>query len=95
MGTPVPPDMPELEDDKIYRVGVDWYQDTTEKTRCDQKYQGRIECCKSGAFINAWKAAGFECTSGFEMCMITGYSAQRLVFCHGPYDTLEACQADL
>lgn len=95
MGTPVPPDMPVLEDDKIYRVGVDWYQDVTPATGCDQKYQGREQCCWDGGTIKAWRDGGGECVAGDELCMITGFSAQRLVFIHGPYDDIGACLADI
>lgn len=99
MGTPVPLESPDLENDKFYRVYVDPYQDLTPATGCDQEALGRWSCCKQGVFIQLWLDGGWECSvildPFMELCMRTGFSAQRLVAIHGPYNLLEDCIADL
>ncbi len=95
MGTPVPADWPEIENDKVYMVTVDWYQDASGKTGCDQEYQGEHKCCEPGIGIFVFLAFELECKRGSELCTITGFSAQRLISVFGPYDNMGACLADL
>lgn len=95
MGTPVPDEYPELEDGKFYRCGVDCYQDETPATDCSQAYLISAQCCLTGARIKAWLAGGGECAFDDELMFVTGFSAQRLVFVHGPYDDIGPCQDDI
>lgn len=93
MGTPVPPETPGYEPGKYYRVGVDAFQDETHRTGCDQDYIGEFTGCVMGWEIDWWLPD--ECTYGRELRIVSGYTAQRLLYARGPYDTLEACQAGL
>lgn len=99
MGTPVPLEQPDLDNDKVYMVFVDPYQDMTPATGCNQEYLGRFSCCQTGERIQIWRDSDFECTEIFdpaiELCRRTGFSSQRLVAIHGPYDTVLECQAEL
>lgn len=95
MGTPVPDEWPEFEDEKHYLVNVDAYQFGNDFRDCRQDHLGRYKCCVSGDFLNSWLADGHECLSPFELCVVSGASAQRLVAVHGPYDTPDACTDDL
>lgn len=95
MGTPVPPEWEDLEDEKWYRVGVDCYQDMGPDNDCTQDYQGRAQCCLPGGTVKGWLRAGWQCESPHELCAFSGFSAQRLLWCHGPYANQPACAADL
>ncbi len=91
MGTPVPDTMPELIDEKFYCSVVDAFFDLTEKTGCQQELVARIQCCNTGGTIKWWKLHGYECQDGQELVDYTGFTAQRLVAVHGPYDSAEEC----
>lgn len=95
MGTPVPDEWPELEDAKFYLVYLDAFQDVGPDNDCTQDYQLRQRCCTTGQHIKAWLAVGWECLSPHELCVVSGFTAQRLLNVHGPYDNLADCQADL
>lgn len=95
MGTEVPEESPEYEDDKFYLCSVDAYQDVGPATDCSQTFVMRQRCCQQGNILNAWIQADVECQAGWELCVVSGWTAQRLVAVHGPYDDRDACMLDM
>jgi len=94
MGTLVTSEWPELEMDQYYIVFVDAYQDMGPANDCTQDFGMRQCCCRSGGEIQWWLDHNRECQSPFEICTVSGYTAQRIVALHGPYATYEACEID-
>ncbi len=94
MGTPVPPGMPELEDDKVYRVVTDVYWGPGPETGCDQPWQQRMQCCVQGDFLKNW-LANDECRESAPLCVAILGAAERCVAIHGPYDNAGDCQVDI
>lgn len=94
MGTPVPIEVPDLEDAKWYLVKVDgFFQPPPDwKGTCADDYVGSGSCCRTGADIKIFKPN--ECRFGFRLCL-PPEGAQRMTCCTGPYDTEEECVADL
>ena len=85
MGTPIPEP---LEDDKFYCITV----------RAHQGYMGDCtdpyvvaKCCREGWYINDWGDFGAECQNWWELCIVSGYTAQEVLSIAGPFDTLEEC----
>lgn len=95
MGTPVPKDWPVLEAEKFYLVTLDAFQDAGPLTGCDQTFVTRVSCCKSAALIQAWIDAGCRCLAGCELCVVTGFTAQRIICIQGPYDDYDTCVLDI
>lgn len=92
MGTPVPPDIPDLEDAKWYCVTADIFFDLDFWKKCDCIYQGQNKGCRTGAQIKAYYDAGGDCEwlTGF----LNPYPAYTRVLCIiGPYDTEGECLA--
>ncbi|NVM23410.1 MAG: hypothetical protein HWN68_16705 [Desulfobacterales bacterium] len=94
MGEPTPDDWPEILDDKWYCVTVDAFQDVGPFDDCRQDFSAQLTCCRQGVHINNWINNELECIGGFELCVFTGFSAQRLLDLKGPYDTQALCNAD-
>jgi len=91
MGTPVPVEYPDLQDDKWYCTWVDVYFDLTAKTDCTQTWLARIHGPRRGDQIKYWIAQGYECTPEHELIEYQIFSSQRLVAMHGPYDSYDLC----
>lgn len=95
MGETTPGTWPELIPDKWYKCTVNCYWADFPAESCSGGYIDNSSCCLLGADINAWFTANWECKSGFELCLFTGFSAQRLVDIQGPFDTHAACVLEL
>lgn len=95
MGTPVPFILPGFEDDKWYNCHLDCFGVGEGPHTCEDDFIGSVECCKTGLSINTWLNDGCGCKSDppvwYELCLFTGFSAQRLLHVHGPYDTRGDC----
>lgn len=91
MGTPVPEEWPELEPVKWYHIGSDAYAGLPSGIGCDSDYVGRFEGCRTGAFIQSWLDADSECVFGRFLLRVD--LPERLLFIHGPYDTVGECNA--
>lgn len=91
MGTPVPPDSPDLEDAKWYDCYLDMYLDPSHTLGCDGVYYYRKCCCETGAKIQAWLDAGGECNNTNVLFKAHYLEAQRLIAIHGPYDNWWDC----
>jgi len=94
MGTPVPPDFPNLDNNKWYCLSVDAYEENVPDTFCDGIFVARIKCCQTGAQIKAWYDRGAECKKGDGICAPGLNAPQRIVACHGPYNGGAECWAD-
>lgn len=92
MGHPVPEESPDIAGDKWYWCEMDSYFDATPDDTCSQAFIARVSQCRPGAQINAWLDAGQECLTPFEFVFLTGFTAQRLVRCVGPYADQAACE---
>jgi len=91
MGSIVPPTWPTLIDDKWYCCTLECYQGGGPPYDCTQNYVGQATCCQTGAIIKGWQNAGLECAGGWELCVFSGYTAQRLIGVVGPYDNFGSC----
>jgi hypothetical protein len=49
-----------------------------------------LDCCYRGDLLNYW-AENRQCDNGWEACVFTGYSAQRLIGVQGPYSSMREC----
>lgn len=94
MGTPVPEEFPELEDNKWYCLTVQYYHITDPDEGCEGPYDTTDNCCQRGDVIKAWYHDGWECKAGFGVCVPSEAEPQRITACHGPYDTREDCATD-
>jgi len=93
MGIKIPPDWPEIDDTKHYKINVDAFQGGGPPLTCAQDFAGNLTCCIPGLTLNGWIDGGNECTDGGEACLFSGFSAQRLKTISGPYDTPMECLA--
>lgn len=91
MGTPVPEEWPELEDDKFYCCTVDLYGTGGKNDVCDGEYFGRTKCSLEGEYVKYWIDSGFECRDFEGICVRVPLSAQRLICVSGPFDTFDDC----
>jgi len=92
MGVDIPVDPPVFLDDKWYCVSISMYQGGGPPYDCTQNWVADFSCCKPGWFITAWLEGGMECNSAYpELCVATGYSAQKLNSFTGPYDDMDSC----
>jgi len=91
MGTPVPPEWPELIDGKYYCVTEDAYQGPT---GCTGPVIGRTKCCHTGAVIQNYIDLDYECTFGIYLCPYGSPAPKRIVCIKGPYDNKTLCEAD-
>lgn len=91
MGTPVPIEQPEIDVTKHYCITVDWFDDWYGATDCTQEYGGTTHCCVTGSNLKYYIENGYECTKYLEICMATGYSAQRITCIEGPFDSHADC----
>jgi len=48
-----------------------------------------ISCCVLGQDIIEWEP--YECINQFELCILSGYTAQRIDNWSGPYDSVDDC----
>ena len=87
-------DVDDIIPDKWYCLSMDSFQDGSGKTGCDQTFVDTKTCCQLGAAITAWLDADLECVRGRELCIFTGYTAQKLKNMKGPYDSQAECFAD-
>lgn len=94
MGTPVPPDFVDYEDDKWYCCEVDAYLHPWPPFACTPPYGGRFKQCVLGVNIKIWINAGVECTAPVPLVIPPGATVQRLICAIGPYDTQGECQAE-
>ena len=92
MGTPVPSDFPEIEDNKWYCLKVDFYELTDPDQGCDGPFLVSHECCQIGSVINQWFEDDRECKQGAGICFVVITEPQRMTSANGPYDTEEECQ---
>ena len=95
MGIKVPPEWPEIDDTKTYKVTVDGFQGGGPPNDCSMNFVAQVTCCKLGNLLNAYIDNDLECIGGNECCVISGFTAQRIKAIEGPYDTFVLCQADL
>jgi len=93
MGDPVPSTWPDLDPAKFYQVHADIYDDGIPVGNCTKPFAGRTFCCPTGNVINGWYAAGGDCTPDHEICLGSGFSAQRIVSIIGPFDLFGDCMA--
>lgn len=93
MGTPVPPEPPEILDDKWYCCEVDAYLHPFPPFSCSPPYGGRFKKCVLGSNIKFWKSSGAECALPVPLVAPPTATVQRLVHAVGPYDTLGECIA--
>ncbi len=94
MGTPIPPVWEDLEDTKYYCITMHQFGVGDLAQTCADPFDRVVNCCKTGAAIKAWLAAGNECQPYHNLCASVGNYGQRLVEAKGPYDTAVACAAD-
>lgn len=95
MGEPSPTEWPELIADKWYKCTVNCYWGDHPVNTCSGAYIDNCTCCRLGADIDAYLKIPVECRSGSELCMFTGFSAQRVINVEGPYDDFDACVLDI
>lgn len=95
MGTTIPDEFPEIDDTKTYKVTVDAFQDAGPETDCNQNFVAQVTCCKAGNLLNNFIDNDFACTAGVELCVVSGFTAQRIKAIVGPYDTWQECIDDL
>jgi len=95
MGTPVPPDPPELDDNKWYCV-TEWaYGQSPNPNACLGIVTNKTKCCRTGQDISAHFAAGNECKMFAFLCVVGSPAPKRVICIKGPYGSQAACQADL
>jgi len=87
MGHPPPPTPPVINEDLYYDVSVLAYQDIL--PGCEGEPM-ETHCCILGWYIIFFVDLG-ECLNGNEVCMFSGYSAQKIVDIAGPFGTLQEC----
>jgi len=92
MGTPVPPDWPELEDGKWYCVTEDAYTGIPGKTGCQGAIIGRTSCCCQGAPIKAYLDGGNECHWFVFLCIGHWPSPKKVIGITGPYNSKAECE---
>lgn len=92
MGTPVPIEPPVYEPFSVYAAYVDPFQGGGPPFDCTMNPWPQFYCCVAGFAIIGWLV--WECVAGFELCAFTGFSAQRLIYAHGPYSDIPHCIAD-
>lgn len=94
MGTPVPPEWPEIIDDKWYCAYWDrWAFNPPGPHGCVGVYLGRVNCCGLGAALNDWINNNKDCTVLVTHCE-PPLCWNRLVAVHGPFDTRALCDAE-
>lgn len=90
MGTIVPEEWPELEDDKYYALVTELYvYDFDEKT-CDE-FLKEMSCCRLGSWVKGGSEACPRVDHGF--CQMSGVFREKLISVAGPFDTLVDCNA--
>lgn len=93
MGEDVEKTFPDPEPGKWYCCTMQAYFGGGPPFDCTQNFIGLTSCCKTGAQLQAWLDAGLECFAGAELCILTGFTTQRLKSAVGPFDTQAACLA--
>lgn len=91
MGEDTPTEWPEIIRDKWYKCTVNCYWADWPVEACTGDYIDDCTCCLLGADIEDWLAFPLECSSIFELCLFTGFSAQRLINLEGPFDDFDTC----
>lgn len=91
MGTIVPEDWPDLDDELYYRIQVDYWWHTPYADGCYGDYVGRHQCCVLGGQIKIFQKL-YTCKWGISPCGPMWNGTFRIVCITGPFDTLEACQ---
>lgn len=94
MGSKIPPDWPEILDDKWYRIFVDRHVDIPPVVvTCASPYVDSHGCCYLGAVHKAKYAAGHECNWEFSWCTPPGLhnTCEKITNIAGPYDTELEC----
>lgn len=98
MGTPVPPEAPIVRNENIYYVILDCFQGGDAPWTCESPYAGTVEACITGVVLNSWRDQGFECSNeppGYiELILFSVFSAQRIIYMHGPYILEQDCRDD-
>lgn len=91
MGVKIPPDWPEIDDNKFYNVLNDNYAwDPGQSDSCKGPHFLRFTCCVPGWFLNWWIDNDFDCQQGNTICLLGGLNECRLVNIDGPF-TDPAC----
>jgi len=89
MGNEIPPDWPDIDDAKWYKVTVNKYFAPPPAGTCADPFVGRESCCERGDDIKAWIANGWECHAFHPLCGLV--PALHLIGVAGPYDTFAEC----
>lgn len=95
MGIEIPPDWPEILDDKIYGVSVDRFGLNPPDGGCNNPFFDNKNCCVRGVNLNEWINNDWQCT-GKELCAGPPHALhQRLEAVWGPFDDWPPCFATL
>ncbi len=93
MGQPVPPDWPEIENDKFYIATVQHHAfDPINPDSCHGAPDRQSNACILGSGINAWIQQNHQCTI-HSLIYGAGSIDQRLISAVGPFDTFAICEA--
>lgn len=87
MGHKLPPEPPVLLDEKWYYISAAAFAHILPGCIGDPTPVG---CCKEGSELIAYLKDP-QCVNGAEICIYTGYTAQRVYNISGPYDSWDEC----
>ncbi|MBA7675721.1 hypothetical protein ES703_83958 [subsurface metagenome] len=94
MGTPVPEEWPELDDDKWYAIDVTNYALFPDPKGCTNPVVGKDHCCRRGDWLNIWYANEVDClVASTAPCGITPGDSRLITCIVGPFDSQEECEA--